>query len=323
MSLGDDDLNRVQRLRERFLDASSDVARQAALGDYWRDRRDVDAYDRVLGARIGWKWDAALDELIQRGFARADGEVVVDFGCGAGVAARRFVRRFGGGEVLLHDRSPHAMAFAVERLRLDLPGVVARALPTVGALVPDVLLVSHVLSELDEAGIAALRDLAQRSRRVVLVEPGNRPTARRLQLLRDGILQAPGERHVVAPCPHQGACPALASEHEWCHLFATPPPEVFTDGFWARCGKQLGIDLRSLPYSFVAIATGPAPAEVAPRRRPLGRASVTPHEAHIMTCGADGLGQRVVTKRREAALWRALKKRPEQLRQLLDEDPKA
>ena len=83
------DLARITRLRELFLDEPRD---RRALGDYWRDRADVAAYDAVLGARIGWKWDAALAECRDRGFARADDDLVLDFGCGAGVAARQIGR---------------------------------------------------------------------------------------------------------------------------------------------------------------------------------------------------------------------------------------
>ena len=113
-------LDRVSRLRELFLEEKRG---KRALDDYWRDPKDVDAYDAVLAERIGWKWDAALAECKDRGFERADGQVVLDFGCGSGVAARRFVAEFGGGEVLMHDRSLHAMAFAVKSLSLTVPTI--------------------------------------------------------------------------------------------------------------------------------------------------------------------------------------------------------
>ena len=322
------DLARIQRLRELFLD---DRRVSGALPDYWRDRKDLLAYDAVLGARIGWKWDAALDECAERGFARADGDVVFDYGCGAGIAARRFVARFGGKQVLLHDRSAHARNFAVERLAAEAPDVPARATTNVQDAAPDVLLVSHVLGELDDDGERELRALIDRSRRVVIVEPGNRATSRRLSELRDALLVRTADDEerrrlrCVAPCPHAGACPSLFDKKDWCHFFATPPPEVFTDGWWVKTALELEIDVRSLPYAFLALARGPRSADeanAAPPERALGRAELTPHVAKLRVCRDGELSALEITKRREANLWRALKKRPEQARQLLaDREP--
>jgi SAM-dependent methyltransferase len=306
-------LERLRRLRELFLDER----RAAALPDYWRDARDLAAYDAVLGARIGWKWDAVLAECRDRGWPRADAATVLDHGCGSGVAARAFVAAFGAREVLCHDRSRAAMAFAVERLRAQLPAVAARTLPALGDVRPDVLLVSHVLGELDPDGEQQLRGLIARSARVVWVEPGARAVSRRLSAIRDELL---GTFRVVAPCPHRARCPALAREHDWCHFFAAPPPEAFTAGFWAITARELGIDLRALPYAFLALervpVVAPPPSVPPPPHRVLGRASVGKHDARVQLCTEPDLVDAVVTKRAQPELWRALKKRPEALRQL-------
>lgn len=306
------DLTRIARLRDLFL---ADRPDRRALADYWRDPKDIAAYDAVLAARIGWKWDAALAECKDRGFERAEGQTVLDYGCGSGIAARCFVREFGAGQVLLHDRSPHAMAFATQSLAAAHPGVAASELPSPDDAAPDVLLVSHVLGELDEAGERQLCGLIDRSKRVLVVEPGNRPVARRLSQLRDQLLDTFA---MVAPCPHQQKCPSLVADNDWCHLFATPPPEVFTDGFWARVARELTIDLRSLPYAFLAMqrrdqAAGPPPPP--DHERLLGRAEIHKHYARVRSCSADGLQIIEIQKRHEAPIWRALKKRPEQLRE--------
>ncbi|MFT4516301.1 MAG: SAM-dependent methyltransferase, partial [Planctomycetota bacterium] len=170
-------LTRVARLREMFLEERRG---KRALDDYWRDPKDVEAYDAVLAERIGWKWNAALTECKDRGFERADGQVVLDYGCGSGIAARRFAEFFGTGEVLLYDRSMHAMNFAAKRIALDEPKIKARVLPSVIGVSPDVLLVSHVLAELDDEGNDELLALIGRSKRVIIVEPGNRRVSRRL-----------------------------------------------------------------------------------------------------------------------------------------------
>jgi SAM-dependent methyltransferase len=310
MTLSRDDLGRLERLRALFL---SERRPGAPLPDYWRDEADLHAYDAVFGARIGWKWDAALRECRDRGLPRADGDVVLDYGCGTGVASRRFVAAFGAREVLCHDRSARAMAYASRVQQLAAPGVPARAQPDVGALAPDVLLVSHVLGELDRAGQRDLDQLIDRSRRVVVVEPGSPSVSRTLSALRDRLLAT---FTVVAPCPHQAACPALTTPADWCHFFAPPPPAVFTDGDWVRTARALGIDTRALPYAFLCLVRGAAPA--APTRAPrlLGRPAVRPHAVRVQVCEPAGLRTVELRQRDAPALWRALKKAPASVRDL-------
>ncbi len=303
-------LARITRLRELFLAED----RGGALADYWRAAADVAAYDAVLGARIGWKWDAALAECHDRGWARSDGERIVDFGCGSGVAARAYVGRFGAGSVRLVDRSPLAARFAADALRQAHPQVHAVAATDAGASPPDVLLVSHVLGELDAAGERQLEALARQSRRVLWVEPGSKAIARRLSALRDRLRDA---FVVQAPCPHQLACPAQRGDGDWCHFFAPPPPGVFTDGDWAHFSRALGIDLRALPYAFLALQTKAGAAEPPARpHRLLGRADVGKHEAAQQACTATGLTTLRVTRRAQPELWRELRKRPERRREL-------
>ncbi len=311
MTPSHDQLERIARLRELFLDEDRGGK---ALADYWRDEQDLLAYDAVLGARIGWKWDAALAECKDRGMARADAEVVLDFGCGSGIAARRFVAHFGAREVICHDRSTAAMMFAVRTLQAAAPGVVVQPQRKLDLVQPDVLLVSHVLGELDGNGEAQLRSLIERSQRVVLVEPGSHAISRRLSALRDTLL---AKFHIVAPCPHASACPALVQGNDWCHFFALPPQQVFTDSDWVRTARTVGIDSRSLPYSFLALSRTPLVAPPSPPpHRVLGRPDISAHGAKVQICAASGLTVRDVTKRHEAATWRTLKKHPESVRTL-------
>ena len=311
MSLSHNELERIQRLRAMFLD---DTRGDRALPDYWRDEEDLRAYQRVLGARIGWKWDAALRECRARGLPRSDDAVVLDFGCGAGVAAQRYAAEFGAGEILCFDRSQTAAQFAAEALRAQRPGMRARAVASAEGHAFDVLLASHVVSELDERGMAQLRDAIARSRIAILVESGNQSASRRLSALRD---QFTASMHIVAPCTHRGACPALAQNGEWCHFFAEPPQEAFTSGEWARAGRDVGIDLRALPYAFVCLSRDPVAAP-APRHRILGRPEVGKHEARAQVCEQGGLRTATVTKRKDPATWRLLKKDPHALRELPD-----
>lgn len=311
MTLSRDELQRIERLRGLFL---AERKSGEPLPDYWRDDRDLAAYDRFLGLRIGWKWDAALTECAERGFARADGEVVLDHGCGTGVAARGFVRQFGAAEVRCHDRSPRAAAFAARSITRAQPGIRTTPVADVAAERPDVLLVSHVLGELDDPGEAALCALMQRSRRVVIVEPGTPLVARRLSRLRDRLL-ADGAWHVAAPCPHALQCPALARDSDWCHFFAPPPPSAFTDSEQVRMQQAVGVDARALPFAFLALQREPV-AVPPPPNRVLGRPEALPHTLRAQLCSGEGLRTLEVQKRRAPELWRTAKKRPHELRSL-------
>ena len=315
MTLSRDELARIVRLRALFLD---DTRAGQPLPDYWRDELDLAAYDRTLAQRIGWKWQAVLEECRQRGFGSAQDRIVLDLGCGTGIAARTFVAAFGAREVRCFDRSKRATAFACQRLqaRPGAPPVVA--LTDVADERPDVLLVSHVLGELDATGEQALQALLRRSTTVLLVEPGNKPTSRRLSALRDTLR----ESFVVrAPCPHQAACPVLGRPADWCHFFAAPPPEVFTDGDQVRTWKALGIDARALPYPFLWLqrrAAAHEPAAPAPSvpHRVLGRPELRPHTLGAQLCTDTGLRSVELQKRHHAALWRTVKKHPESVRWL-------
>lgn len=308
MSLSQDELLRIQRLRGLFL---ADGQQEARRAEYWRDPEDLAAYDAVLGARIGWKWNAALDEAAQRGWGRSDSLTVLDYGCGSGVAARHYVRRFGAARVLCHDRSRLAVEFACQALQRH--GVAAASCAEPAAADFDVLLVSHVLGELDAAGERELAHLATRSSRVFWVEPGNHAVARRLSALRERLRE---HLAILAPCPHADTCPALATADDWCHFFAAPPPEVFTDGVWVRIARQLGFDLRALPYAFLAAVRGGAATPAPAPGRVLGRPGLASRAASVHLCTAGGLRTLEITKRQQPALWRELKKDPTAVRWL-------
>ncbi len=302
-------LIRLHRLRELFL---AEDRGDGAMPDYWRDDDDLRAYDRVLAARIGWKWDAALAECEDRGWRHDAQATVLDFGCGTGIAARRFARRFGAREVLCHDRAPAAMRFAARALIADDDRLLARPAPDLTDVRADVLLISHVLGELDERGMQELQALITRCRRVLIVEPGNKATSRRLGELRALLLD---QFAVIAPCPHASRCPALERRDDWCHFFAAPPPEVFTTGDWVLTARELGIDLRALPYAFLALDREPS-SGAAPPHRLLGRPELGKHEHRVQLCTGAGLQQTRVGKRHDPVTFRALKKQPETVRWL-------
>jgi len=213
--------------------------------------------------------------------------------------------------VRLWDRDSGARAFAKARVLRDHPKAKVDELvraPSPRDLEGQVLLVSHVLDELVEGQVDELIALARHAAAVVWVEPGSRITSRRLSEARDRLLDDFG---VIAPCTHSERCGALRldPERSWCHFFGEPAPEAFTEGRWAEFGRELGIDLRSLPYSFVAlarkgaeVATTVAPGTV----RLLGRPRMQRGRALIDTCAAEGVREEILLQRLDKTLFKAL-----------------
>src|SRR5579863_7587972 len=111
------DWTSLGRHRERFLGGGP------SDGPYWASAADLAGYDLTYGERIGWKWDAVLNELAIRGWKPPAG-AVLDWGCGSGIAGRRVVGRFGAGafeSLILWDHSPIAIEFAHETARREFP----------------------------------------------------------------------------------------------------------------------------------------------------------------------------------------------------------
>jgi hypothetical protein len=154
----------------------------------------------------------------------------------------------------LWDHSPLACDFAEDAARRAFPTLdVAQATPgLLSAEAPiGLLLVSHVLNELSPDALRTLQALVARSDAVIWVEPGTNAVSRALSKIRNDLRE---HFRIIAPCTHELGCPMLAegNERHWCHFFAPPPSEIFADSNWVKFGHRAGIDLRSLPYCFVA-----------------------------------------------------------------------
>ena len=291
----------LRRLRERFL------ARTAGERDYWKSPDELALYDSTFGERIGWKWDAVLAELAARKW-QPRSRHVVDWGCGSGIAGRRVLARWPHLESLaLHDRSRIACRFAAERARAAHPRVDVREMRDIGA---DTLLVlSHVLSELPPAELSSLLALARKAREIIWVEAGTHEDSRRMIAeVREVLLP---EFAAVAPCTHQARCGMLAAENapHWCHHFAPVPSGIFRDGKWMEFGRDLKIDLRSLPYSFLVLQRAadhtPMPPDFS---KVIGRPREATGYCKILSCHEKGVRELMLQKRDAPELHRAFHK---------------
>lgn len=303
------DWNALDRLRAGFL------AGRPADEPYWQGESDLAAYDLTYAERIGWKWDAVLRELAARRW-RPRSRAILDWGCGSGVASRRVLAAFGGTEAFdrlrLWDHSPAARAFAARRAGETFPGLAVETGPDPSAEEGPVglLVVSHVLNELTQAQRETLLVLIDRAEEVVWVEPGTHAVGRDLAALRDRLN---GRFNIVAPCPHAAPCGLFAKDRErdWCHFFAPPPPALPADPRWVRFAQRAGVDLRSLPYSFLVLQRAPLDAAPPPDAgRMIGRPDVLKPYARFLACEASGLPVLELPKRVDGAMVKALGKHP-------------
>ncbi|MDB6095388.1 MAG: Ribosomal small subunit Rsm22 [Verrucomicrobia bacterium] len=302
------DWTALDRLREGFLTG------KAGDGPYWKSASELASYDLTYGERIGWKWDHVIRELKMRGWApsaAAPLRSVLDWGCGSGVAGRRVISAFGAESfdaLQLWDHSPAACDFAADAATRAFPKVDVQTV-TPGFLAGDepigLLLVSHVLNELGPDALAALKSLVTRAQAVIWVEPGTHDVSRALGALRDAWL---AEFSVIAPCTHRNLCPALAPgrERDWCHFFAPAPAEIFANTDWVKFGQRAGIDLRSLPYCFIALERSSRVATPEGLSRVIGRPEHFKPYARLLNCDAAGLADLTLPKRADPALFKEL-----------------
>jgi hypothetical protein len=317
-SWADVNWNALQRLRTRFLQFDQRDAGPSIKGsgngapdhsNYWRSLSDLVSYDGTFAERIGWKWDTVLAELKTRGWAPPEG-TLLDWGCGTGVAGRRVAAAWPAAfqRLLLSDRSGPARHFSQERAHAELPGLEARtAAPEEGA---EVLVLSHVLNELNREALEKLLALASRAQVILWVEPGTYPVSRRLIAIRERLLP---DFRVVSPCTHQATCGLLTASNErhWCHHFARVPSFVHTDPGWGKFAKTLELDLSSVPFSYLVLDRRPAPAAPDPAEaRVIGVPRYYKGFAKVLSCQADGVAERVLQKRDAPELLKAMKKAP-------------
>lgn len=299
------DWSALDRLRTGFLSGT------VPQGAYWQSARDLAAYDFTYGERIGWKWDAVLAELRLRRW-NPPGEQrlhVLDWGCGSGIAGRRVVDWLGtdrAGTLSVWDHSALARAFAATHAHEHFPALTVREASH--AEEPcDLLVISHVLNELTTEACTSLRRCMEQARAILWVEPGTHEVSRALQKRREELLAS---FRVIAPCTHQAPCGLLTLENErhWCHHFATPPAGVYANSNWVKFGQRAGIDLRSLPYSFLVLdrsenAPAATPVNLA---RVIGRPERFKPYVRLLGCEADGVRELLVMKRTCPQLYKEL-----------------
>jgi hypothetical protein len=301
------DWTALDRLREGFLSGG------AASGPYWQSTSDLASYDLTYGERIGWKWDAVLNELHLRGWTPPAGPLL-DWGCGSGIAGRRVLRAFSQKHFTsfqVWDHSMLACDFALQAAQKAFPGLdTGRFLP--GPAFSGTLVVSHVLNELPTQAQGELLTLARQASAIIWVEPGTHAVSRELAVFREKLLDA---FTVIAPCTHAATCGLLmaGNERHWCHFFAPPPSGIYADSDWVKFGQRAGVDLRSLPYSFLVLekkTPDTAPALPPGSGRLIGRSRHHKAHAEFLGCDQHGLVELALMKRTDPVFFKKLGRNP-------------
>jgi predicted nicotinamide N-methyase len=224
---------------------------------------------------------------------------VVDLGAGSGASALAWAFA-GARRITLVERSGPALALA-KRLLAGLDVVVdahaadvTRAPAFAGA---SHLSAAFVVGELaEDVDVATLCEHVAPGAVVVVVDAGDRPRARRLQRLRDGLVHR-GDVVVFGPCPHRDACPALVRERDWCHdRIDKRLPERL-----AAFARLVGRD--DVHMSLAWLCWGRGQPTAAPGVVVIGEARREKGRARLPVCGPAGL-RFVQVLQREKVLFR-------------------
>lgn len=229
---------------------------------------------------------------------------LLDIGAGPGTATFAATRHFASlDSFTLLDANPALRALALD-LVADNPALAGlhyeqgdAAALAAKAAVADLVIASYMVGEIGDEARARLVDLAWARTRDVLVviEPGTPAGYARIIALRARLIAQGG--HVVAPCPHDAACPLTAPD--WCHFSQRLP----------RSRAHMQIKGAQLPFEderfiYVALArSAPGPR----RARVLSQPAVTKVAVTTKLCTPDGLAISTTPRRHKKAYAAARK----------------
>ena len=158
---------------------------------------------------------------------------------------------------------------------------------------------AFMLAEISAQRLAAVIEGAWKATSdvLVLVEPGTPAGFARLRSAREQIIASGG--HVIAPCPHQSACPMAGND--WCHFAVRLPRDREH-----RQVKGVDVPFEDEKYAYLVLARKPATALLGRVLRP---PRVDKVAAAATICGKGQIEERRVLSRhrdeyRVARNWR-------------------
>jgi ribosomal protein RSM22 (predicted rRNA methylase) len=230
---------------------------------------------------------------------------LIDAGAGPGTAAWAALAQFDAlAGVRLIDDNPHLRELAQALTRGSADGALRDAVYDLGELTArlgaapaaDLVIASYVIGELAPDRLQGVADAlwSATGAALVLIEPGTPAGFARIRDVRARLI-AHGA-HVVAPCPHDGACPIVAPD--WCH-FARRLARTRDH----RQVKGASLAFEDEKFSYVALARD---APLRPDARVLAHPRIGKAEASAKLCTAQGITH-CAAARRERAQYRAIK----------------
>ncbi|GIM77012.1 small ribosomal subunit Rsm22 family protein [Winogradskya consettensis] len=238
----------------------------------------------------------ALEQVV-RAYPTFEPRTQLDVGGGTGAAAWAATDAFPDlAEVTVLDQVKEALA--VGRRLLPQAAWQQWQAETAGELpAADLVTISYVLGELGEKARAELlgRALRAASGLLLVIEPGTPAGYARILDARQAMLDH--GLTIVAPCPHQGACPLTATPGDWCHFSA----RVNRSALHRRLkNAQLGHEDEK--FSFVAGAA--APVLEPPDGRVLRHPQFRKGMVTMQLCNADGTVRPQVVSKKAGDLYR-------------------
>jgi ribosomal protein RSM22 (predicted rRNA methylase) len=229
---------------------------------------------------------------------------LLDTGAGPGTAAWAAVEQFSAlTDVRLIDENPHLRELA--RACLQASSVVALrhaaydqgdVLAIAGSGRADLVIASYVIGELAPDRLLQLADAlwSATAGMLVVVEPGTPAGFARVRALRAHLV-AQGA-HVVAPCPHDRACPIV--DPDWCHF-----SQRLNRSRAHRQVKGAELSFEDEKFSYVALARERPPGFGA---RVLAHPRVGKAEVSAKLCTPEGIVT-ATAARRDGARYKAQK----------------
>jgi ribosomal protein RSM22 (predicted rRNA methylase) len=229
---------------------------------------------------------------------------LLDVGAGPGTAAWAVADAFPGISATLIDHNPAFLALA-RSLGAETtagPVQVERGELTSLRLASsyDLITCAYALTELDDTAMANTAEelWAATDGALAIIEPGRPRDYQRLVSLRARLVALGAE--VLAPCPHQRACPLQSPD--WCHFSVRL--ERSRDHMRLK-GATLGYEDEKFSY---LVLTRPGLGRPA-----MGRVLRPPEEnkfsVTLSVCEADGVNRQVIASRDKAAFKLARKSR--------------
>jgi ribosomal protein RSM22 (predicted rRNA methylase) len=289
----------------------SDAAERAARisetyrggGDSTGIRSEADALAYAL-ARMPATYAAVTASLNALREIRPDfaPDSLLDIGAGPGTATWAAAAAFASLEHVTEIDSNAALRMLALDLFGQSPGLSAvgyiqgEARAALASAEPAALVVaSYLVGEMEDAARTALAEAMWAKTRdtLIIVEPGTPAGYERIIVLRAQLIASGA--HVMAPCPHDRACPLQAPD--WCH-FAQRLPRSRAH----MALKDAEVPFEDEKFAYVALTRA---AVARPAARVLAQPEVGKVEVTAKLCTPDGLAIAKVPRRVKADYARA------------------